>query len=154
MPQRGQKASPPLGAAPHSGQTRSLDVEGFLLDLAVGDPPHAHLGLTVERHDQVAPVRVVGQVDVRLGGLGRALRVRVVDADLEPVVVELVGRAQRLELELVPVRRRALVDRSEDLLDDAVASAQVAAALVGRILARMRDELVPVRARDPHQGEG
>ena len=36
-----------------------------------------------------------------------ALRVRVVDADVEPLVVEVVDRLQRLEPELVAVRRRA-----------------------------------------------
>ena len=41
--------------------------------------------------------------------------------------------------------------RPEDRLHDAVRRAQVAAALVRRILARVRDELVPMRPRDPHE---
>ena len=68
-----------------------------------------------ERDDQVRPVRVGGQVDVGLGGLGRAARVRVVDADLPALVVELVDVQQRGALELVAVRRRAGVARLGDL---------------------------------------
>ena len=77
-------------------------------------------GLALQRHDQVAPVRVGREVDVGLRRLGRAARVRVVDADLEALVVELVRREQALVVELVAVGRVARVLGALDALDRAV----------------------------------
>ena len=76
---------------------------------AVGDPPHPHHRLVLQRDDHVAPVRIVREVDVRLRGLGRASRVRVVDPDLEALVVQLVRREQALVVELVAVGRLSRV---------------------------------------------
>src|SRR5918992_259770 len=129
---------------------RSVDVNALLLHSAVRDPPGAHGGLSGERDDPIGPVGVLREVDVGLRRLGGAARMRVVDRDAVALVVELVGGEEAAVVELVAVRRRPLVDRAEDLLDRAVRQAHVAAALVGRLLAGVRDELVPVRSGDPH----
>src|SRR6185436_20959861 len=112
------------------GQTSSVDVECLLGDGAVGDAPDAYLGLALERHYPVAPARVMGEVDVGLRRLRGAARMRVVDADLEAVVVQLVDGEQAAVVELVAVGRVALVDGPEDLLYDSVAGTEVPAALV------------------------
>ena len=88
MPQRGQKA-PWVARSPHAGQWSSVaDDELFFIGLAVANAPRPHLRLTLERDDQVDPVGIESDVDVRLGRLGRAARVRVVDGDTEAIVVE------------------------------------------------------------------
>src|SRR4051812_27944745 len=81
MPQLGQKLAPDSSSRPQAGQVSRWsdvdDVELLLTDPPVGDPPHADHRLVLQRHDQVEPVRIGGEVDVRLRRLGRALRVRV-----------------------------------------------------------------------------
>src|SRR3954447_23395049 len=156
MPQSEQNRSSASRSSPQSGQTSgapwsSLDGDVLFLHAPVRDPPGAHARLPRKRHDHVAPVRVVGEGDVGLRRLRRALRVRVVDHDLVALVVELVRRQQAARVDLIAVRRRAQVLGAEDLLHAAVAGAGVAAALVGGVVARMRDQLVPVRLRDDHR---
>jgi hypothetical protein len=106
--------------------------------------------IAVERDDQVGPGRIGGEVDVGLRRLGGTARVRVVGRDLPALVIEIVGRAQRLEAELEAVWRVALVDRAVDLVDDATLGARIAAALVRRLLARVRNQRVPVSPGHPH----
>src|SRR3954453_6890169 len=156
MPQSEQKRSSASCSSPQSGQTSGapgsgLDGDVLFLHTPVRDPPGAHARISRERHDHVAPVRVVGEVDVGLRRLRRALRVRVVDHDLVALVVELVRGQQAARVDLVAVRGRSQVLGAEDLLDAAVARAGVAAALVGSVVARVCDELVPVRLRDDHR---
>src|SRR3954449_4198955 len=110
MPQSRQKRSSAGCSSPHAGQASVLLDDNLLFaDTAVLDPPRPHVRLTGERHDQVAPVRVEGQVDVGLRRLRRAARVRVVDRDAVALVVEIVRGEQRLRVDLVAVRRRAEV---------------------------------------------
>src|SRR5829696_10247809 len=85
------------------------NLQPLLLHLPVRDTPQPDDRLVLERHDQVAPVRIGGQVDVRLRRLGGAARVRVVDPHVEALVVELVGGEEALVVELVAVRRLARV---------------------------------------------
>src|SRR3954454_8146128 len=156
MPQSEQKRSSASCSSPQSGHTSGtpgswLDGDVLFLHAPVDDAPGPHARLSRERHDHVAPVRVVGEVDVGLRRLRRALRVRVVDHDLVALVVELVRRQQAARVDLVAVRRRAHVLGAEDLLDAAVSRPGVAAALVGGVVARVRHELVPVRLRDDHR---
>src|SRR3954451_11931469 len=117
IPQSSQKRSAVSSCTrPQAGQTSgsALDGDVLFLHLAVRDPPAAHARLAGQRDDHVAPVRVVRQVDVGLRRLGRALRVRVVDHDLVPLVVELVRGEQAFRVDLVPVRRVAQVLGAED----------------------------------------
>ena len=104
-----------------------------------------------ERDDQVDVLGVVGQVDVGLRGLGRAARVGVVDAHVVAVLDRVVGAQQALGVEHVPVHRRGLVvRRAMDALHGAVANPQVAAALVGGVLARVREQLLALVGGHPH----
>src|SRR5829696_8698973 len=155
MPQLGQKLAPESSSRPQPGQASEPsavdDIDLLLLHAAIRDPPHPHHRLVLQRDDQVAPVRVGGQVDVGLRRLGGTARVRVVDPDLEALVVQLVRGEKALVVELVAVGRPARVLRPEDCLHDSVVRAEVSAAFVRRIVTRVRDELVPMRVRDPHR---
>src|SRR3954469_50157 len=157
IPQSEQKRSSASCSSPQSGHTSGaapgslLDGDVLFLHAPVGDAPGPHARLARQRHDHVAPVRVVGEVDVGLRRLRRALRMRVVDHDLVALVVQLVRRQQAARVDLAAVRRGAQVLRAEDLLAPAVARTGVATALVGSVVARVRDQLVPVRLRDDHR---
>ena len=115
---RARVVHPAAAPGRRAARQRVDDVELLLLDPPVGDPPHAHHRLVLQRDDQVAPVRIGGEVDVGLRRLGRAARVRVVDADLEALVVQLVRREQALVVELVAVGRLARVLGAHDALDE------------------------------------
>src|SRR5829696_5800637 len=138
MPQLGQKLAPESSSRPQPGQASEPsavdDIDLLLLHAAVRDPPHPHHRLVLQRDDHVAPVRVGGQVDVGLRWLGGTARVRVVDPDLEALVVQLVRSEEALVVELVAVGRPARVLGSEDCLHNTVLRAQVPAALVGRVV--------------------
>src|SRR4051794_26281099 len=145
IPQSRQNRSSGGCSSPQAGQASVLlDDDVFFADTAVLNSPGAHLRLAGERDDQVAPVWVEGEVDVGLRRLGRAARVRVVDRHAVAVVVEVVGREQRLRVDLVAVRRGAQVLRAMHLVDPPVGEARVAAAFIRRLVARMLDKRVPV----------
>src|SRR5215468_2051658 len=71
------------------------------------------------------------------------------DGQLEAVVLQ--EPHLRVDLELVPVRRRERVPAAEVALGDPVAEREHAAALVGRLLGRVRLQLGADGGRDHHQ---
>src|SRR4051812_38164890 len=158
MPQSRQKSSSPSRGYPRPqlGQTSPSAVVDDLLfrHAAVRDLPRPQVRVAaaavLQRDDQVGPVRVLGDVDVGLRGLGRAARMRVVDAHLVAVVVELVGRLQVLEPEVEGIGRVADVLGLEHLLDHALLRAQVAAALVRSVALGVGDDRVALGPGHPH----
>src|SRR4051794_39963836 len=102
MPQSRQKRSSAGCSRPHAGHASVLlDDDLLFADIPVLDSPCPHLRLARERHDQVAPVRVEGEVDVGLRRLRGTARVRVVDRDAVTLVVQVVRGEERVRVDLV-----------------------------------------------------
>src|SRR5919198_3521956 len=158
IPQSGQNRSSGGCVEAQLGQTSgspAIDVDLDLLDDAVVDAVGTYGRLAVTGHADDQPLHArpaTGEVDVRLRRIGVRARVRVVDrAHLEATGLDLVDRAVHLEsVDLEPQRAGGDVGRLVHGHGRAVAHRDHAAALVGEVAARVRDDPVEQRAPDAH----
>jgi hypothetical protein len=78
----------------------------------------------------------------------------VIDPDAEPLVGQECGDHHALRVQLEPRRRAEHVLAADHVDDPVVLELYVAAALVRRLVARVRHELFPLGARQSHGEQG
>src|SRR6185295_17201949 len=162
MPQSAQKRSSSEYWRAQRGQARGrtsafIDVQLHLFGPPVADQEAAHAGSPwigdgADQVDGIGPV--VGQVDVRLRGLGGARGVRVIDRrDLLAALGDLHRNSELvLRIDHVAQRARLSVARTVDPGCRAIAAGDHPAAFVGRLLERVGDDLVNELSGDRHGG--
>src|SRR5262245_12591718 len=156
MPQLRQKRSSDGCDVAQVGQTSgSAAIDLDLLDDAVLDAIGAHGRLAVAPQADDQPLHTGpsgGEVDVGLRRIGVRARVRVVDgSELGSAGLDVVDRAGHLEpVDLEPQRAGGHVRRLVHGDRTAVAHSDHAAALIGKVAARVRDDAIEQRRGDAH----